>query len=69
MFSLGARELPNVRSLVGNVHAKDVDVAITNKAGVTKTYRLSMRQYLLRDEANGLSHRGQWKIVNFEPLS
>lgn len=69
MFSLGARELPNVRTLVGDVHSKDVDVAITNKAGVTKTYRLSMRQYLLRDEANGLSHRGQWKIVNFEPLS
>jgi type IV secretory pathway VirB10-like protein len=69
MFSLGARELANVRELTGNVHSKEIEVAITTKAGGTKNYRLYMRQYLLQDEVNKLAKRGQWKIIRFEPLS
>jgi type IV secretory pathway VirB10-like protein len=69
MFSLGARELPNVRDLTGDVHFKDVEVAITNRAGVTKNYNLAMRMYNLRDEANNIPHRGRWVIIKFEPLS
>jgi len=69
MFSLGARELPTVRELTGNVHSKDVEIAVTNRAGVTKNYKLAMRQYLLKDEANNIPHRGRWVIIKFEPLS
>jgi hypothetical protein len=69
MFSLGERELPVVRELVGNVHSKDVEVAITNKAGVTKNYKLPMRQYRLKNEANGANYPGRWVIIRFEPLS
>lgn len=69
MFSLGQRELPTVRELTGNVHSKDVEVSITNRAGVTKKYRLNLKQYLLKDEANNLAQRGRWVIIKFEPLS
>jgi len=69
MFSLAARELAIVRELTGNVHFKEVEVAITTKAGGAKNYRLYMRQYLLQDEVNKIPHRGQWKIIRFEPLS
>jgi len=69
MFSLGLRELATVRELTGDVHSKDVEIAITNRAGVKKNYKLMMRQYLLRDEVNNIPHRGQWKIFKFEPLS
>jgi hypothetical protein len=69
MFSLGHRELATVRELVGDVHSKEVVVAITTQAGATKNYRLHMRQYLLRDQVNNIPYRGQWKIIKFEPLS
>jgi len=69
MFSLGARELPVVRELVGDVHSKTVEISVTNRAGETKNYRLEMRQYLLRDEANKIPHRGRWVIIRFEPLA
>jgi type IV secretory pathway VirB10-like protein len=69
MFSLGARELPVVRDLTGEVRSKEVEVAITNRAGVTKNYKLFMRQYELRDEANNIRHPGRWVIIKFEPLS
>src|SRR5512136_3170823 len=36
MFSLGARELATVRELTGDVHSKEVEVAITNRSGATK---------------------------------
>jgi hypothetical protein len=68
MFSLGARELANVRDLTGDVHSKDVVVAITNRAGVMKNYKLLMREYLLKDETNNVAHRGRWVIIKFEPL-
>ncbi len=69
MFSLGARELPVVRELVGDVHSKSVEISVTNRAGATKNYKLMMKQYLLRDEVNKLPHRGRWVIISFEPLS
>ena len=69
MFSLGARELPTVRELVGDVHSKTVEISVTNRAGATRNYRLEMKQYLLRDEANKIPHRGRWVIIRFEPLA
>ena len=69
MFSLGQRELATVRELTGDVHFKDVEIAVTNRAGVTKNYKLPMRQYVLRDEVNKIPHRGRWVIIKFEPLS
>ncbi len=69
MFSLGARELPVVRDLTGDVHSKDVVVAIKTKAGTTKDYKLVMKQYLLKDEVSNIPHRGRWVIIKFEPLS
>jgi len=69
MFSLGARELATVRELTGDVHSKDVEVAITNRSGATKNYKLTMKQYLLKDEVNNIPHRGRWVIIKFQPLS
>jgi hypothetical protein len=69
MFSLGQRELPVVRSLTGDVHSKGVEIAITLKSGGVKNYNLLMKQYMLRDEANNLPHRGRWVIIKFEPLN
>lgn len=69
MFSLGQRELPVVRSLTGDVHSKEVEIAIVLKSGQTKNYKLLMKQYVLRDEANNIRHPGRWVIIKFEPLS
>ena len=71
LFSLSARDasdIPTVRELTGEVHSKDVVVAITNRSGVKKDYKLLMREYLLKDEANNIPHRGRWVIIKFEPL-
>lgn len=67
-FSLGVRELPMIRDLTGNVHSKQVDVAIQNKAGETQKYKLHLKRYQLRDEVNNLSHNGRWVIIRFEPI-
>jgi hypothetical protein len=69
MFSLGQRELPVVRSLTGNVHSKEVEIAITLQSGAVKNYKLPLKQYMLKDETNNLPHRGRWVIIRFEPLS
>ncbi len=72
LFSLSARDagdIPTVRELTGEVHSKDVVVAITNRSGVKKDYKLLMREYILKDEANKIPHRGRWVIIKFEPLS
>jgi len=69
MFSLGQRELAVVRSLTGDVHSKDVEIAITLQSGAVKNYKLLLKQYLLRDEANNIRHPGRWVIIRFEPLS
>ena len=69
MFSLGQRELAVVRSLTGNVHSKSVEIAITLQSGAVKNYKLLLKQYMLRDEANNIRHPGRWVIIRFEPLS
>lgn len=68
MFSLGVRELPTIRELTGEVHQKDVVIAITNKAGVKKDYKLDMRQYVLKDPT-GRRMSSRWVIIRFEPIS
>lgn len=68
MFSLGVRELPTIRELTGEVHSKDVVVAITNKAGTKKEYKLDMRQYVLKDQ-RGLRLPSRWVIIKFVPVS
>ncbi|MFQ6070198.1 MAG: hypothetical protein ACE5LC_06700 [Candidatus Aminicenantales bacterium] len=65
LFSLGVRELPNIRSMEGDVHFKDVEVQITQKAGV-KNYIFRLRRYILSDKDLGITRRGQWKIVSIE---
>jgi hypothetical protein len=67
MFSLGVREMPTVRELTGQVRSKDVVVAITNKAGATKNYKLDMRQFDLKDPS-GRRIPSRWVIIRFEPL-
>lgn len=69
MFSLGQRELPIVRSLTGDVHSKAVEIAITMTSGQTKNFKLLLKQYMLKDEANNFRYSGRWVIINFEPLS
>jgi len=67
-FSLGVRELANIRDLTGNVHSKEVEAIVTSKAGAEKGYRIQMRRYLLKDEALNLNHNGRWVIVRFDPI-
>jgi hypothetical protein len=69
LFSLGVRELASVRDLTGDVHSKDVIIKIKTKQGATKSYRLLMRMYNLKNEAVGLSQRGRWIIIRFEPIA
>ncbi len=67
-FSLGVRELANIRDLTGNVHSKQVEVTVKNKTGGEKSYRIFMRRYLLKDEVLNINHNGRWVIVRFDPL-
>ena len=67
-FSLGVRELANIRDLTGEVHSKEVEVMVKGKAGADKGYRIQMRRYLLKDEALNINHTGRWVIVRFDPL-
>lgn len=66
-FSLGARNLANIRDLTGNVHSKEVEINVHQKSGGDKAYKLFMRSYSLKEEATGLKHNGRWVIVKFEP--
>jgi hypothetical protein len=68
LFSLGLRDLPTVRDLGGNVHSKDVVVKIKTKQGQTKSYRLLMRMYELKNEA-GQRLSSRWVITKFEPIA
>lgn len=68
-FSIGVRDLANIRDLTGNVHSKDVEIRVTFKDGGVKKYRLSMRMYDLKDEALNLSHTGRWIITRFEQIA
>ncbi len=67
-FSLGAKNLTNIRDLTGNVHSKEVDIKVHPTAGGDKSYKLIMRSYSLKEEATGMKHNGRWIIVRFEPL-
>jgi len=67
-FSLGLRQLPNIRELTGEIASKDVQIEIKTKDGQTKNIKIYMRKYTMKDEAAGLVHRGQWKITKFETL-
>jgi hypothetical protein len=67
-FSLGAKNLANIRDLTGDVHAKEVELKVHEKSGGDKSYKLLMRSYNLKEEATGLKHNGRWIIVKFEPL-
>ena len=69
LFSLGAGELPNVRDFKGNVHSKQVDVAIVEPSGAKKNFRFDLRKYDLQDEAADLHRRGRWIIVKIESIS
>ncbi len=64
-FSLGARNLPNIRMLTGEVFSKEVDIRAEGQSG-TKDYRFYLRRYVLEDETLNLSHRGRWIITKIE---
>jgi hypothetical protein len=67
-FSLGAKDLVNIRDLTGDVHSKEVDIKIKTRDVGDKNYKLLMRRYILKEEATNLRHNGRWVIVKFEPL-
>jgi len=67
-FSLGAKDLVNIRDLTGDVHSKEVDIKIKTRDAGDKNYKLYMRRYILKEEATNLRHNGRWVIVKFEPL-
>jgi hypothetical protein len=65
-FSLGG-EYINIREFTGNIHSKEIEVEIIGAEG-TNHYKIYLRQYMLKDEAANMSHRGRWIIVKFEKL-
>jgi len=64
-FSLGAGQLPAIRDLKGNIHTKDIDIAVTLKDGTVKSYKVDMKMYKLKDETLNVAHNGRWIIVHF----
>lgn len=66
-FSLGAGNLPNIRTLTGEVYSKEVDVQAVGQGG-TKNYRFYLRRYVLEDEPLNLTHRGRWIITKIESI-
>jgi len=69
IFSLDARDIPNIMDLTGTDHTKDVDVKVTGKDGQVTNYRFNLRRYELKDEAANLTRRGRWIIVKFAPVA
>ncbi len=67
-FSLGVKDLASIRDLKGTIHNKDVEVAVTDKAGAVKNFSLKMIMYSLKDEAQNLNHRGRWVITKFTAI-
>jgi len=69
-FSLGVKlgDYPNIREFTGNVHSKEVTVEVTEPDGNKKNYKVYMRKYMVKDEANNLQHRGRWIILKFESV-
>ena len=66
-FSIGAGNLPNIRTLSGEVFSKEVDISTVGPAG-TKNYRFYLRRYVLEDETLNLTHRGRWIIMKIESI-
>jgi hypothetical protein len=67
-FSIGAGNLPNIRTLSGEVFSKEVDISAAGQAG-TKNYRFYLKRYVLEDETLNLTHRGRWIITKIESIS
>jgi hypothetical protein len=67
-FSLGVRDLANIRDLTGNVHSKEVEISVNLKDGAVRKYLLYMRMYDLKDEALNLNHMGRWVITKFQQI-
>jgi hypothetical protein len=67
-FSLGAGNLPNIRSLTGEEFSKEVDIRTEGPSG-TKDYRFYLKRYVLEDETLNLTHRGRWIIEKIEVIS
>ncbi|GAH16137.1 unnamed protein product, partial [marine sediment metagenome] len=59
---------PTIRNFTGEVASKEVEVQITGDDGAVNNYKIYLRTYTLKDEANNLSHRGRWIIVKFEKI-
>ncbi|MBN1938943.1 MAG: hypothetical protein JW843_05110 [Candidatus Aminicenantes bacterium] len=66
-FSLGVKNLANIRELTGEIAEKDLEIEVT-KDGQVKKYKIIMEKYTMKDEAAGLVHRGRWIISKFELL-
>lgn len=67
-FSLQAGDISNIRDLTGQVHSKDVEIAVEGKTGA-RNYRVIMRKYDLKDEVLNLPRRGRWIILKIELIS
>ena len=67
-FSLGTGDLPNIRTLSGEVFSKQVDIRTVGQSGTTKDYRFHLKRYVLEDETLNLTHRGRWIIVKIESI-
>ena len=67
-FSLGAGQLANIRELKGEVHSKDLEIAVTGKDGAVKNYKIEIKMYGLKDETLNVNHRGRWVITKFEQI-
>ena len=66
-FSIGSGNLPNIRTLAGEVYSKEVDIRAEGQTG-TKDYRFFLRRYILEDETLNLTHRGRWIITKIETI-
>lgn len=66
-FSLGVKQLPNIRELVGEIATKEVEIEVT-KDGKTNKIKILMEKYTMKDEAAGTVLRGRWVISKFETI-
>jgi len=67
-FSLGKGNIPNIRTLTGEVFSREVDVRAVGKSG-TEDYRFYLIRYVLEDEPLNITHRGRWIIMKIESIS
>jgi hypothetical protein len=69
IFSLGEKEVPNIRDLTGEVQSKEIEVKVVTKAGAEKSYLFQLRLYNLKDEVLNRMRRGRWVITEIKGLS